>query len=205
MKAIATFSLLLLLFTTAALAGGTLAFVPAPGNKVPRAAPHSTTNRERARPFHSNMSNMRDDSMKIAQERLQHLGTEIKKHILHTQVVDEGDTSVSKSQSHPTEEHEESTSTIHKLRDEMFERDAQHRSMLQAIQDAVAGLSIMLETEARTLQAENRVIERNIQMYEDEYESVRSLLARAGKLMMRRIMKAIRAVLCFVRLQKKKE
>jgi hypothetical protein len=87
----------------------------------------------------------------------------------------------------------------------MRERDAQYRSMLQGIQDAVAGLAIMLETEANTLQAEKKVMERDIQIYENEYESVRSFLARAGNLMMRRITKPIRAVLSFLRLQKKKE
>jgi hypothetical protein len=69
----------------------------------------------------------------------------------------------------------------------MRERDAQYRSMLQGLQDAVAGLAIMLEAEASTLQAEKQVMERDIQIYEDEYESVRSLLARVGNLMMRRI------------------
>jgi hypothetical protein len=196
MKAIVTSSsFLLLLFTTTALPGDTLGFVPAPRTRA-RVAIHS-------KKLTLVQNIVRDD---VAQE-LQRLGTEIKKHILHKQpatadssiIVDED--ASSKSTLHlATEE-----STIHKLRDEMRERDAQYRSMLQGLQDTVAGLSIMLETEANTLQAEKQVIERDIQIYEDEYESVRSLLARAGKLMIRRITKPIRAVLCFLRLQKKKE
>jgi hypothetical protein len=133
MKAIVTPSIVLLLFTTTALPSPTLGFVSATGNQVCAAA-HSKTKL-------TVQKIMRDD---IAKE-LQHLGTEIKNHILHTQppdaaaansVVDEGDTS-SEPHSHLVVVDEESI--IHKLRDEMRERDAQYRSMLQGIQDAVAG------------------------------------------------------------------
>jgi hypothetical protein len=186
MKAIVTSSFLLLLIVTA-LPGSTLGFVAA-GTRV-RAA-HSK------KPVR-NM--MRDD---IAQE-LQHLGTEIKKHVLHKQPAAAADSSVDKDTS--SESHlEEESSTIHKLRDDMRERDAQYRSMLQGIQDAVAGIAIILETEANTLQAEKKVMERDIKIYEEEHESVRSLLAQAGKLMIRRITKPIHAVLYFLRLKKKK-
>jgi hypothetical protein len=190
MKAIAT-PLLLFLFTFTALPSSTLGFVPA-GTRV-RAVAALCLKKAPAQ------NTMRDD---IAQE-LQHLGTEIKKHVLHKQPAAAGSSAVDKDTS--PESHLKEESTIHKLRDEMRERDAQYRSMLQGVQNAVAGIAIILETEANTLQAEKKVMERDIQIYEEEYESVRSLLAQAGKLMIRRITKPINAFLYFLRLKKKKE
>ena len=193
MKGIAvTSSFLLLLFITTALPSRTLGFVPAPGTRV-HAAIHS-------KKVTLVQNIVHDDK---AQE-LQRLGTEIKKHILHKQpaAADSSVTVNEDTSSEPTLHLKTEESTIHKLRDEMRERDAQYRSMLQGLQDAVAGISIMLETEANTLQAEKQVIERDLKIYEDEYESVRSLLARAGKLMVRRFTKPIHAILCFLRLQK---
>jgi hypothetical protein len=193
MKVIITSALLLLIITTA-LPRSTLGFVPT-GTQV--RAVHSKKQPVQAI--------MRDD---IAPE-LQHFGTEIKKDVPHKQpaaaaaaadINEDKDTS-SASQQHLAEEE----STIHKLRDEMRERDAQYRSMLQGLQDAVAGLAIILETEANTLQAEEKVMERDIQIYEEEHESVRSLLAQAGKVMIRRITISIHTVLCFLRLKKRKE
>lgn len=191
MKAIVASSFLLLLFTTTVFPSSTLGFVQAPGTRVQAA--HSKT-------IVQNI--LRDD---IAQE-LQHLGTEIKKHVLHKQPATSNSSVAEKvttpeSKSHLLEEE----STIHKLRDEMRARDAQYVSMLQGLQDTVAGLAIILKTEATTLQAEKKVMERDIQIYEDEYESVRSLLARAGKLMLQRITKPFLAVLSFLRLKKRKE
>jgi hypothetical protein len=72
------------------------------------------------------------------------------------------------------------TRTIHKLRDEMLERDAQYRTMLLGFQNVVAKLAMILETQASTLQTENKDMKRSIQMYEYEYESVLILLARAA-------------------------
>jgi Skp family chaperone for outer membrane proteins len=188
MKAIITSSLLVLLLFTTALPSSTFGFVPA-GTRV-RAA-HSK------KPVLQNI--MRDD---IAQE-LQHLGTEIKKHVMHKQPA--ADSSVDEDTSSASQHLAQEESTIHKLRNEMRERDVQYRSMLQGLQDAVAGLAIILETEANTLQAEEKVMERDIEIYEEEHESVRSLLAQAGKLMIRRITKPIYAVLYFLRLKKKKK
>jgi hypothetical protein len=202
MKAIATLSFLsLLLFTTTALPGGKLAFVPAPGNKV----------RAGAASVRMNDIMLRDDSMNIAQE-LQHLAAEIRKYILHKQppaanaaaatdssvnssVVDEGDTSSAESHSHLT---------IQELRDEMLERDAQYRTMLLGFQNVVAKLAMIVKTESSTLQAENKDMKRSIQMYEQEYESVLNLLARAANLMMRRITTPIREVPFFIRYQKER-
>jgi hypothetical protein len=196
MKAFVSSSFLLLLFTTTALPSRTFGFVPAPGTRV-RAAAHS----KKLTLVQRNI--VRDD---VAQE-LQRLGTEIKEHILHKQPAAADSSLVDKNASSESTSHilETDESTIHKLRDEMRERDAQYRSMLFGLQDAVAGISIMLETEANTLQEEKQVMERDIQVYEDEYESVRSLLARAGKLMIRRISKPIGAVLSFFRFHKKKK
>jgi hypothetical protein len=187
MKVIITSALLWLLFTSAL--PSTLGFVPT-GSRV-RAA------RSKKQPV---QNIMRDD---IAQE-LQHLGTEIRKHILPKRPAT-ADSSVDKDTSSASQHLVEEECTIHKLRDEMRERDAQYRSMLQGLQDAVAGLAIILETEANTLQAEEKVMERDIKIYEEEHESVRSLLAQAGKVVIRRITKPIHAILCFLRLKKRKE
>lgn len=137
---------------------------------------------------------MRDD---IAQE-LRDLGKEIKKHVFMHKPAEFDELQANANANTVTE-----SSTIHRLRDEINERDVQYRKMIQELQETVAGLAILLETEVNALQAEENVLEQDIKAYEEENESVRHLLAQAAKLTRRRIAKPFHRVLHFLRLKKK--
>jgi hypothetical protein len=95
-------------------------------------------------------------------------------------------------------------STLLELKHEMRDKDLQYHAAIKELQEQVAGLAFILETEENVLRAEEAELKEEISTYAKEHNSVRLLLAEAAKLVARRVARRVNGVLCFLRLKKRK-